>query len=239
MGCCRGRAAAKRLQAAAPSGGKRAAGERAALRLDDVDAARAQAREVLLNGRVLPHVHVHRRRDQHGRAGREHDGREQVVGDTGRELRDEVRGSGRDQQRIGGVGQANVADLGFFGEIEGAARNRMARERLQGERGDELFGRAREHDPYRRTRLAEETHHLATLVRRDPAADADDDRLVAHAHALSSLARMSRKLMFSRSRNTTPKTTCDSHCTAQTTNEYGIASARSMPKSASATIQPA
>ena len=64
-----------------------AAGQTADAGLDHVDAAAAQHRQVVLHGRVLPHLGVHGRADHHRAPGGQQRGREQVVGDAGRRRR--------------------------------------------------------------------------------------------------------------------------------------------------------
>ena len=137
-----------------------AAGERADAGFDHVPAVAPQPRQVLLHDRVLPHVHVHRRRQQHRRARRQQHRGEQVVADAGRRLADQVRRRRRDDDRVGVVGEADVADLGLLGEVEQLGRHRLAGQRLQGERGDELGGRARHDDAHAGPAGAQQAHQL-------------------------------------------------------------------------------
>jgi hypothetical protein len=60
---------------------------------------------------MLVHVDVHRGTDQDRCLGREGDGREQIVGDAGGELGNDVRRRWRDDDRIGRIGELDVTDL--------------------------------------------------------------------------------------------------------------------------------
>ena len=57
-------------------------------------------RDVALRRRVVPHLPVHRRRDEQRALAREAQRREQIVGEAVRELGDEIGGGGRDDDRV-------------------------------------------------------------------------------------------------------------------------------------------
>jgi hypothetical protein len=155
--------------------------ERAAVRSDGVKPPRPvgaeQPAEVGLCERVLPHVDVHGGREQHGRARREHDGREQIIGQARGEPRDGVRRRGRDDHEVRVVREADVPDLRLLGGIEEALRHGVGRQRLHRQGRDEMRRRVRHDDPHARARLDEQPAELRRLVGRDPARDAQDDAL--------------------------------------------------------------
>ena len=105
-----------------------ALGELARLGPDQLDAAGAQRRHVRLGGRVLPHAHVHRRRDEQRPPERERELGEHVVREPVRELRERVRRERRDHEQVG-LDQVRVE----------LARLLAAGERLEGARGDEAL----------------------------------------------------------------------------------------------------
>jgi hypothetical protein len=112
--------------------------KRAARRADDPRPARGDRLDVRLRGRMLPHVHVHRGRDDDRRARREQDGGEEVVGDPVCHLRDQVCGRGGEHDDVGRIGEADVTDLRLLRQVEGVGRDGRSGERLQRERRDEL-----------------------------------------------------------------------------------------------------
>jgi hypothetical protein len=67
---------------------------------------------------VLPHPHIHRRRDQHGLVGGQQQRRSQIVGMAGGHLRHQIGGGGRDDHQIGGAAEFDVTHLGLVGQIE-------------------------------------------------------------------------------------------------------------------------
>ena len=89
------------------------AGEIAFVGIDDVHAARAQHLDIFLRRRVIPHVHVHRRRDDHRRGGCEIQSGQKIVGNAAREFREDVGGGGSDQQQIGALRDSDVFDGAF------------------------------------------------------------------------------------------------------------------------------
>ena len=75
-----------------------AAGEIAFVRIDHIHAARAQCCEILLRRRVLPHVHVHRRRNNHRSFRGEVKRGEKIFGDAVREFSEDVGSGGSYEQ---------------------------------------------------------------------------------------------------------------------------------------------
>ena len=101
--CRRARPGGRRRRRRRPGGPRR---------VDHVHAAAAQRRQVLLHGRVLPHLGVHGRAHHHRGPGGEQGGGEQVVGDAGGVGADEPGGGrarpapGRPSGRAGCAGSA-------------------------------------------------------------------------------------------------------------------------------------
>ncbi len=65
-----------------------------------------------LRGRMLPHIHVHRRSNNDRRVGGQKQGGEEIVGQAVGELRQDVGGRRRNDQGFGRLGFANVLDGG-------------------------------------------------------------------------------------------------------------------------------
>ena len=85
-------------------------------------AAAAQRGDVVLRGRVQPHLGVHRRHE-HDRAGRgEQGGGEQVVGAAGGGAGQQVGGGRRDDDEVGVLPDPHVGDLGDVGPDVGGDR---------------------------------------------------------------------------------------------------------------------
>jgi hypothetical protein len=105
-----------------------AAGQLALVGTDGGHAAVGQqAPQVVLGQPVLPHVHVHRRRQQHRGPRGQHHRRQQIVCHAGCQPGDDVGRGGRDQHQIRLVRQLDMADLGLLGGIEQVAGRRDAR----------------------------------------------------------------------------------------------------------------
>ncbi len=73
-------------------------------RLDNGDAARFQLREILRDRRMRVHMHIHRGRKCDRRLRREQHSCDDIIGDSGRGLGDDVGGRGSDHDRIGAIG---------------------------------------------------------------------------------------------------------------------------------------
>ena len=154
-----------------------AAGQATRFGLEDVHAPAAQRCEVLLHGRVLPHLGVHRGAHQHGRTGGEQGRGQQVVGDPGRVLPDELGGGGRDDDEVGALAEAGVRDR--VGSVEQRRARRFGRQRRERDRADEALGVVGEHRDDVDARVDESPADLDRLVGGDPAGDAEDDVHVA------------------------------------------------------------
>jgi len=139
---------------------------------------RDEARDVCPGERVIPHVHVHRRREQHRRAGREHDRGDRVVGLARRQPRQRARRGRRDHDQVGLIGELDMPDRRLLGEAEQIGEHRPAGQRLEGHRPDELLRPRGHRDVDLRARLVQQPHQLGGLVRGDAAGDPDDDARV-------------------------------------------------------------
>ena len=79
-------------------------------RLEHVDASPAQRGDVVLHGRVLPHLGVHRRADEHRGTGGEQGGAQQVGRDPGRVAADQAGRGRRHHDRVGVPAELDVRD---------------------------------------------------------------------------------------------------------------------------------
>ena len=134
-----------------------AASQIAFIGIDDVNAATAQTLQIFLSGRMIPHVDVHRRRDDHRRGGGQIQRAEKIVADTSAEFREDVRGGWRNQQQIGALRHGDMFDctfeIGFAaGFSEKSGDHFFSGERGKGERRDE-FARRASHDHFNRESL--------------------------------------------------------------------------------------
>ena len=109
-----------------------AGGQLAGLGLDDrVTEVVAQPRDVVAGRRVRPHVAVHRRRDDHRRARRERRRGHDVAGQPAGHGAQPVRGRRGDDDRVGGVGDDDVADPPVGQQREDVGLDGVARQRLR------------------------------------------------------------------------------------------------------------
>ena len=95
------------------AGARHAAGEIAFVGIDDVDAARAQRREIFLRRGMLPHVDVHRGSDDYGSFRGEIERGEKIFGDAVREFSENVGSGGSDEQKINALRDGDVFDGAF------------------------------------------------------------------------------------------------------------------------------
>jgi hypothetical protein len=150
-----------------------AAGQPAGLGRHHDHAPPAQHGQVVLHGRVLPHLGVHGRRDDHRRPGGEQGGGQQVRGDAGR-VRAEQAGAGRgDHDGVGRLPEAGVRDR--VGPVPERGLRRLGGQRVERGRADEAGGRAGQDRGDVGPGVDEAPAHLHRLVGGDPAGDAEDD----------------------------------------------------------------
>ena len=123
---------------------------------------------VILHEAALPHIHVHRRGKEDGyRGSHDHGGKEIVCDAVGDLAQDVCRGRG-DYHEIGDISQGYVTDLGAPQKLEHVAEDRVAREGLKGEGGDELLGVFGHHHMDVRPSSAHFTEELYRLVGGNP-----------------------------------------------------------------------
>ena len=110
-----------------------------------------------------------------GRIGGEAQRREQVVGEAVREPADEVGRRGRDQDPVGPARELDVSHRRLGGLVPEVGAYRPARERLEGERRDELPRACAHHDLHFGAPLTQATDDFGALVRSDAARHAEQD----------------------------------------------------------------
>ena len=137
------------------------------------DAAVAQQRHVVPRGRVLPHLGVHRGREQHRAAGREQRGGQQVVGAAVRGAGQQVRRRRGDDHEVRLLAQLDVRDRRDVGEHPGV--HGLPGQRLERGGADEPQRRRRGQHADRVPGLGQPPEQLARLVGGDPAGHPEQD----------------------------------------------------------------
>ncbi len=155
-----------------------AAGEEAAVRLDDDHAARAEALDVLDDGGVLQHEGVHCRRDHDVAAMGDGVRRERVVGDAGGEFGEAVGRRRRDEEKLGPAGQLDVIDAAVTGIAPLIEDDAVIGNRGERERRHEPRRVGSEDDAHVRAGIAQPAHEVGSLVCGNAAGHAEN-----HAHA--------------------------------------------------------
>jgi hypothetical protein len=131
---------------------------------DHVDAARAEPLEVPLDCLVVPHVRVHRWRDQDGRPRGQVERGQEIVRETRGEPGHDVGGCGGDEQQVNRRGQRDVRDVGVGARLELVGDHAAPRDCLERQR------------PYEAgCRLGHDGHDLVPGLLQSPR---DLDRLV-------------------------------------------------------------
>ena len=156
-----------RLQHAALAG--LAAGLFAGIRPPDGDAVTFEQGDVALRGGVLPHLAVHRRRDDERAGARRAQRGEQVVAQAVGDLRHHVGGGGRDQHGVGVAREVDVRHVVVHARIPQILPDRIAGQRLEGDGGDEARAGGSEHHVHISARLAEQAREFRRLVGSDTA----------------------------------------------------------------------
>ena len=128
---------------------------------------------------MAPHRRVHRRRDQDARARRQQHRGGEVVGETVRHARDQVGGRRRHHDQLGLAREADVADVELAVRIEQVGEDALAGQRAGRERRDEFPRRLRHRDAHAQAALAQPPDQVERLVRRDAAADDEQNLLRA------------------------------------------------------------
>ena len=142
---------------------------------DDVHAAAAQQREVVVRGGVGIHVEVHGRGDEGGGLHREVGGEEHVVGDAvGHFAERGGRGGGHDED-IGPAPEIDVAVPTAVAPVEKVAHHGVLRKGGEGEGRDELFAGGGDDHLHFGALAHEEADEGAGFVGGDAAGDAEHD----------------------------------------------------------------
>ena len=144
------------------------AGEPADGGLEDDDAAAAQGGDVGLGGGVLPHLGVHRGREDDRAAGGEQGVGEQVVGEAVGGPGQQVGGGRGDDDEVGLLAEPHVRHL--VDVVPDLGGDRLAGQRGPGGRADEVQRGCGGHDADVVAGLGEQAQQLARLVGGDAAA---------------------------------------------------------------------
>ena len=154
--------------------------------VDDRHAVGAEGRHVALRGCVAPHVVVHRRGDEHGAPGREHDGGEHRVAEAAGQLRERLRRGRRDDHAVGPQAELDVLRPGRLRRArlgEQLAQHLALRQRRNRQRRDKAGRRRRHHRLDLRPGTDEPPHQVGRLVGGDAPRDAEDDLFAVERHA--------------------------------------------------------
>ncbi len=158
-----------------------ATGEISRARFDDFHTTLAKDLEVRLSRGIVPHVHVHRRRDDDGRSGREEECCEEVARNSLREMRDDVGSGGSNQERIDGLRDGDVfdrrIDIGFvlFAGGEHAGDDFFSGKGGEGEGPDEFLGGAGHDDLHADTAILQQANDLGCFIGCDSTGNAEGD----------------------------------------------------------------
>ena len=139
---------------------------------------------------MLPHVHVHGRRDDHRRGGGEIESGEEIVGDAVRKFSEDTGRGRRDDQGVGRLRGIDVFDggveiiVGRFGRGPQAGDDFVSGERGEGERLNELFRRLGHDHVNIESMLLQGADQLCCLVGGDAAGDANRDLHISNITGL-------------------------------------------------------
>ena len=136
-----------------------------------------EQRDVVLGRGIRPHQPVHGGCHSDGPIGRETQRREQVVGETVRETREEVCSRRCDEDAIRPARELDVTHRSLGRGVPEVRPHGVARERLERHRRHELTGTGGHHDLHVDVAIAQTTHELGALVGGDAAGDAEQDAM--------------------------------------------------------------
>ena len=139
----------------------------------DVDAAATQRGDVLGDCRVLPHLGVHGRADEHRRPRGEQRGHQQVVRQAGGVGGDHPGRGGSDDDEVRGLPEPRVRDR--ISGVPELGLHRLAGERTQRRTTEEVFGAPRHDGHDVRSGIDQTATHLDRLVGGDAPGDPKDD----------------------------------------------------------------
>jgi competence protein ComEC len=129
-----------RLDRSQPPAAFVTAGQQTAVRTDKDRPTFPQDPHIGHSGRMLPHVAIHRRRNQQRRTRRQSDGGQRIIGKPMRECGEHVGGRRRDQQKVSLVSKLNVPWLPAVLLRQQVRDHRTARQGGQSQRCDKLQG---------------------------------------------------------------------------------------------------
>src|SRR5438067_1619992 len=144
-------------------------------------AACPQRRDIFLGGRVIPHVHIHRRSDDYWRGAGQVQRGEKIIGDATGEFRHDVGGGRRYQKKIRALRDRDVLDGAFkVGFAAGRVPEEIGYDFLSAQRGkrkgsDEFPRGAGHHYLHAVPFLLQAANQLRGFVRRHSARDAQCD----------------------------------------------------------------
>ncbi|MCY1401567.1 hypothetical protein D9M71_166880 [compost metagenome] len=137
--------------------------------------AALQQLQVCLGRGVAPHGLVHGRGQGDGRVCRQHQSRQQIIGDALGQARDQVGGGRGDQNQVCPLGQFDMAHGCLGSRVEQVHVHGVPGQGLHGQWGDE-FTAATGHDhAHFGTVLKEPANQFGALVGGNAAADAEND----------------------------------------------------------------
>ncbi len=154
-----------------------AAGHFAGGRPHEPGAVAVQRRNIALRRRMQPHAHIHRGRIEHALVGRQQQRRGEIVGEAPRRARQKMRRRRRDDDEIGVARELDVAHLALVGGAEQIVVDALARKARERKVGDEFPRPRGHHDAHEGAALAQPPHEFERFIRRDPAADDEQNAL--------------------------------------------------------------
>src|ERR1700678_2577755 len=151
------------------------------VRRDDMNAARAQRRQIFLRRRVLPHIHVHRGSDHDRRLRSQIKCGKKIPSQPLRKFRQAVSSRRRDQQQIDALRHRNMLNRAFDVRRRSILRAKnfgddfLPGQCSKGKRGDEFLGRAGHHGLHVQLFLLQAPHQFGGFVRRHSSGDPQRD----------------------------------------------------------------
>jgi hypothetical protein len=152
-------------------------------RAEHRDTVAADQGDVALRRRRLPHLPVHRRRHDQRHIARQRQGAEQIIRAPLRHAGDEVRCGRRDEDGVGVTPEIDVRHVVGHTRIPQVGPHRVARQRLESDRGHETRAALAQHHMHIGTGLDQQAHQLRCLVCRDATADPENyPATLQHSH---------------------------------------------------------
>ena len=149
-----------------------------------------ELRDIALGRGVLPHAHVHRRRDDDRLVGRQQQRRREIVGDARGHLGEQIGGRRADEHEVGRAAKLDVADLDLVLQLPQRGVDLAFGERAEAHRRDEMLAAFGQHGRDLVAGFLEQPDELERLVCGNPAAD--DEEHPCHVISLAVHRRSSR-----------------------------------------------